>query len=280
MTVLIAGLGLLGGSLALALKEQGVRVLALGRNQERLDTAARAGLVDGCATIPEAVAPEADLVVIGTPVGSIPATAEQLLPFLRPGTIITDMGSTKEWVCNNLTRICRGSGIAFVGSHPMAGSEKTGFEHSRADLFRAAVVVLTETPATTPAALETVHALWESVEARVIAMSPEHHDQLVARTSHLPHAVAFAMAYCLSRHEDAADNFAGVYGKGLTDTLRIAASDPVMWEDIIRTNRRNIADALEEYRGYLAVLENWIRQGHYTEIADLIRAAGELRKGL
>jgi len=162
----------------------------------------------------------------------------------------------------------------------MAGSEKTGCENASPRLFEGAKVVITETGEEDSDAVETVKTLWESTGAVIRVMEPEHHDRLVASTSHLPHAAAFAMAYALEKSPDAGENFFGIYGKGLLDTLRIAASDPVMWEDIIRSNRLNIANALENYRGHLDVLENWIRQGHYEEIVTLMKTAGELRNRL
>ena len=281
MVVLIAGLGLLGGSLALKLKEgQGNRILTLGRNLTRLEQAHDAGLIDAYSTDPEEIVPQADMIVIGTPVGTIPMIGESIQPFLKKNALITDMGSTKEWICKNMERILRRDDVSFVGSHPMAGSEKTGFEHSRPDLFSGATVVITPTESSSEEAVLRISAMWRETGALIRTMTPEHHDKLVARTSHLPHAVAFAMAYALSKSEDAEANFQGIYGRGLLDTLRIAASDPVMWEDIIRTNRLNIADALEDYRGHLDVLENWIRQGRYEEIVALMKTAGELRKRL
>ena len=278
--ILIAGLGLLGGSLALNLKEQGHTLLALGRNRKRLEKAEEAGVIHKVSTEAEEIVPEADIVVIGTPVGTIPAIAESITPFLRPDSVVTDVGSTKEWVCRNMKRILDQKKSRFVGSHPMAGSEKTGFENAFPKLFEKATVVITKTGIEDDDALDTVRGMWESTGAVIRIMDPAHHDRLVASTSHLPHAVAFAMAYALDKSPDAADNFFGIYGKGLLDTLRIAASDPVVWEDIIRSNRLNIANALEDYRGHLDVLENWIRQGHYDEIVSLMKTAGDLRNRL
>ena len=279
-TVLIAGLGLLGGSLALNLKQQGHIVNALGRNSSRLQKAKELGIVDSVSTDPESIVPEADIIVIGTPVGTIPAITETVAPFLKEKVTITDVGSTKEWVCRNMRRILGNKKNRFVGSHPMAGSEKTGFENAFPTLFEGAKVVITETGEEDPDVVSTIQQLWSGTGATVKIMDPLHHDRLVASTSHLPHAVAFAMAYALDKSPDAEHNFFGIYGNGLLDTLRIAASDPVMWKDIIRSNRLNIANALEDYRGHLDVLENWIRQGHYDEIVNLMKTAGELRNRL
>lgn len=281
MNVLIAGLGLLGGSIGLALKDHpDYTVWALGRNTERLNKALEAGIVSRIATEPEALVPEADIIVLCTPVGTIPRMAESLVHLLKPDACVTDIGSTKGWICQNMVRILGDNKGAFLGAHPMAGSEKTGFEHAKPDLFAGHPIVLTKTGFETDHTLTTIEQFWSTLSTNIYWMDPDSHDTTVAITSHLPHAAAFTMAYYLSSREEARDNFFGIYGKGLLDTLRIAASDAVMWEDIMKTNRVNIADALEEYKDLIGVLENWIRTGKHHEIAALIQKAGTMCRQL
>lgn len=276
-TALICGLGLLGGSLALKLKENGWKdVSALGRNRQRLLSAQKNGVIDHFFTDPEEAARERDLIVLCTPVGIIPNIAAQLAPFLKKDVYITDIGSTKEWICRNMKRVLGKLQNRFIGSHPMAGSEKSGCEYAYTELFQGATVVITPDGTADADIYPFISALWESTGADVKKMDPVSHDRITAATSHLPHASAFALAYYLSSRPEAADNFSGIYGKGLLDTLRIAASDPTMWEDIIKTNRKEIADSLSSYRDTLGILENWIRTGQFDKLVDLMIKSGEI----
>lgn len=276
-TALICGLGLLGGSLALKLRQNGFQqVTAFGRNPDRLQQALQLNLIDRGYTEIEPAVRSADVIIICTPVGIIPQIAAQMVPYLKPEVFITDIGSTKEWVCKNMQRVLGPMKSRFLGSHPMAGSEKSGFEYANAELFNRATVVITPSGVESEDTVDFFTGFWEDTGAKIQVLDPATHDAITAATSHLPHAAAFAMAYYLSGRPEAGQNFLGIYGKGLLDTLRIAASDPVMWEDIIKTNRKQIADGLAEYRSTLGVLENWIRTGQFDRLVELMQTSGEI----
>jgi len=275
--VVIAGLGLLGGSMALKLKSNpGFHVAAYGRNLNRMQIALDMGMVDQISNKPEEVIPDADIIILCTPVDIIPLLLEAFVPFLKEGAVLTDIGSTKDWISKSAHRVLGDKAGCFLGAHPMAGSEKAGYENANPDLFEGKTIVLTPVGNEKPETIEKVRAFWGIFTPKIFSISPEEHDKVVAMTSHLPHIIAFSMAYHLSGKEEAKDNFYNIYGNGLKDTLRIAASDEQMWSSVINSNRQNIADSIEEFRGIMQILENWIRTGHNTEIVDLIKKAGKL----
>ncbi len=275
--VVIAGLGLLGGSMALKLKSNAdYFVTAYGRNLERMQIALDGGMVDQISNKPEEVIPDADIIILCTPVDIIPIMLEAFVPFLKEGAVLTDIGSTKDWIGKNVQRVLGVKAGSFLGAHPMAGSEKAGYENADVELFEGKTIVLTPMGNEFPETLKKVQSFWELFTSNILSISPEEHDKVVAMTSHLPHIIAFSMAYHLSGKDEAKDNFFNIYGNGLKDTLRIAASDEQMWSSVINSNRQNIADSIEEFRGIMQILENWIRTGHTTEIVDLIKKAGKL----
>lgn len=268
--VAILGLGLLGGSLGLALKQRGLarQVIGFVRRAATGRDALRRGAVDKATrSLSEAVV-EADLVVLCTPLGAMRALAQQMQPFLQPGAIVTDVGSVKHSVVRELEPLVSRAGGRFVGSHPLAGSEKTGIAWARADLFHGAVCVVTPTADTDASALRRVKALWRDLGARVYALSPRRHDALLARSSHLPHVVASALTHLVldSRRPPIQHR---VCANGFRDTTRIASGSPEMWRDIALANRIPLRRAVAEFirqleqvqallaKGDPAALEQW-----------------------
>jgi prephenate dehydrogenase len=257
--VLISGLGLMGGSLAAALSAAGWRVLLHHRRDEVAREAARRGW--GEALTGYAQAQDAEIAVVCTPVSTI---AEQVRTIAQATTaVITDVGSTKGQLVQELSPWSH----RYLGSHPMAGSHLQGLSHADAALYRNRTTIITPVAATPPAALELVSALWRAVGSRVLLLPPEHHDQVVAQASHLPHILASAAAALLS--DEAAPAAAG----GFRDSTRVAASAPQLWADILVSNAAEVQLALSaamehltELSGHLAqqdrpAIERWLEQG-------------------
>jgi prephenate dehydrogenase len=257
----IVGLGLLGGSVAKAARAHGVaaEIVGVGRDLERIDAARRDGVVDAVTTDLVAALRGADLAVLATPVRALGRLLEDVARAVGPETIVTDVGSTKAAIVAVAERLARTYPLRFVGSHPMAGSEQSGYAHARADLFRGATVIVTPTETSAPAAVKAVTAFWEALGAtRVLALDPDTHDRAVAAISHLPHLAAFALVDAVERLEPGAFDVAA---RGFRDTTRIAASDATMWEEIFLANRDALAAGLDAFRAALADLERLITAG-------------------
>ncbi len=240
-SVSILGPGLLGGSIGLALRAAGFtgRRIGVGRRRSSLDKALACGAVDEVTLDAAAGVSEADLVILGTPIGMFEPLLREIADVLQPGTFVTDVGSTKAQVVR-LARRWLPSSVRFVGSHPMAGSEKTGVEFARADLFEDALCLVTPDRATPPADVSSISRFWESLGAQTLTISPTQHDTLLARVSHLPHVVAAALVRIAGRQD--AINLAG---PGFQDTTRVASGSASMWTDILRTNARPVLKALD-----------------------------------
>lgn len=255
----VVGLGLLGGSVAKAARERGLtrEVVAVGRRIESLTGALSEGVVDRVTTDLADGLVGADFVILATPV----ATAEELMPKVwqaaADATVITDVGSTKVAIVRDAERLTADRQLAFVGSHPMAGSELSGYGAARADLFVGALVIVTPTERTDPLALKRVTEFWEALGCRVSAMDPEEHDRAVAAVSHLPHLAAYALVEAVARLNP---SFFGVAARGFKDTTRIAASDARVWREIFLSNRSALGEALEAFRAALGELERLVAE--------------------
>jgi len=248
--VAIVGVGLLGGSIGLALRAAGfggVRV-GVGRRESSLRKALACDTVDEVTCDPAAGVAGAELVILCTPIGRFEALLRQIVPALAEGAFVTDVASTKAEVVRLAERLLPRS-VRFVGSHPMAGSEKTGVEFARADLFQDALCLLTPTARTAPVAVREVGHFWEALGARTLKLTPARHDRFLARASHLPHATAAALVR-LAQAQGAID----VAGPGFADATRIASGDPAMWTDIFRTNRKAMVQAVDRLIAELAGL--------------------------
>jgi prephenate dehydrogenase len=260
-TLVVTGVGLIGGSFALALKAAGqVRhVIGVGRGRANLEDALRLGLIDEIGEGEEAYA-RADFILVATPVGQMARVFAAIAPLLKPGAVVTDGGSTKCDVVA-LARAAFGARIGqFVPAHPIAGAELNGASAARAELYRGKKLVLAALPETDPAAVARVASAWQACGARVFPMSPEMHDKTFAAVSHLPHVLAFALVDEIARkpHADLLFQYAA---SGFRDFTRIAGGSPEMWRDISLANRSALLTEIDEYAARLAdvraMIDRW-----------------------
>lgn len=275
----IVGLGLIGGSLAKALKGRGLarEVVAVGKSLGPLDAAQREGAIDRYGTNPAAAVKGADLVILATPVGSLGPLLEALWPEVDGDALFTDVGSVKEPLVRLADRLAASRPLGFIGGHPMAGSERRGFAASRADLFERTLTLLTPGAATAPAAVKRAHALWEGIGSRVVECSPEEHDRIVAAVSHLPHLVAYALVAAAASLDDAVLDYAA---EGFKDTTRIAASSGSLWQEVFELNRAPLLEMVARYRQELDRLEGLIRVGAWEALRDALEAIRRQRERL
>ena len=261
----IVGVGLLGGSVAKAVRSGGLarEIVGVGRDEARLGTALRDGALDRVTTDLEAGVRDADFVLLAVPVLAVEALLPRVWWAAPDGATVTDVASTKAGIVRVADQLAARRALAFVGSHPMAGSERSGYGVARADLFREATVILTPTDRTEPRAVKAVTEFWEAMGARVSALDAPTHDQAVAAISHLPHLVACALVDGVTRFEPAALELAA---RGFKDTTRIAASDPDVWTEIFLANRAALATSLDAFRRALAELERCVTRGSAAEL--------------
>lgn len=259
--LVIYGIGLLGGSVGLAVRERGLarEVVGLGRSRERLEQARAQGALDTVCTDVAGALRGADALVLALPPRLIREGWAALAPLLEPGAFVTDVGSVKRAIVEEAERALSAS-VLFVGAHPMAGGEKSGAEHARADLYVCSPCLLTPTPRTAPAALELGREFWQALGARTIELDPAEHDRLLAGISHLPHLLAAALMRQVAMPAAPAPAALGeVCGPSLRDMTRIAASDPGLWSEIFSENQPALLEwldallvQLQEWRGALA----------------------------
>lgn len=274
----LIGVGLLGGSLGLALRRRGLSGSVVGyvRRETSITECEEHGVVDR-ATLDLADAVRgSDLVVLCTPLAQMRPLTERLLPDLAPGALVTDVGSVKGPVAEELPDLVAVAGSCFIGSHPMAGSEQTGPAAAREDLFQNAVCVLTPNGGTPREHLDRLEALWTGVGARTLRLPPDLHDSLVGRCSHLPHVVAAALAnYVLSpAHPPEQQELCAT---GFRDTTRVASGSPVMWRDIAMTNRRHLQRVLGVFIEDLREFQLALERGDEAAIMDFFETAKQRR---
>ena len=271
----IIGVGLLGGSLGLAAKRRltDCHITGYGHRPETLELAIKLGAIDQARpSAAEAVA-EADMVVLATPVGLFEALLREIAPVLKPGAVVTDVGSTKRSVVLLAEQILPPT-AKFVGSHPMAGSEKRGVEFASADLFEGALCLLTPTPTSDEAAVEAVRHLWKSLGMRLMDLSPDEHDRAVAEISHVPHAVAAALVSL------PLESSLAVAGKGFADATRIAAGDGGLWRDILLDNGDHVRASIDTLIGHLQTLSSLIERKEAEALKRWLDQAAERRSRL
>lgn len=260
--MVIAGVGLIGGSLALAARRRGLvrEIVGFGRGGRNLRVARKERIVDRYFLRPEEFPEGVDLLILATPVRAVAPLAESFLPALESGCLVSDVGSAKAQIVREMEKLLP-AGIPFVGAHPIAGSEQWGAQAAAADLFSGRRCILTPTGHTDPGALRRIASLWRRAGARVEIMDPEVHDRILAVVSHLPHVLAYAMVNALSR--TAVDSIDPIHycGGGFRDFTRIAGSRPEIWRDICLVNRRAIGQHLAGYIKELGRLRRWIREG-------------------
>ena len=277
----IIGVGLIGGSLGMILrrKELASSVVGVGRRIENLKTAVALGAIDRYVVDPKEAVQGADLVILATPVDTYERHLKEWASYLRPGAIVTDVGSVKGELVERSERHMP-AGVHFVGAHPIAGKEKTGAAAASEDLFSGRRCILTPTEQTDSQALERMQFLWQEAGAVVLTMDPHLHDKILAAVSHLPHVAAFALMNALVeiRSEVPALDLAGHSGGGLRDTTRIAASSPEMWRDIFLWNRENVVGCIQAYERSLGELRQLIQMGDAAGIEKLLERAKEERE--
>lgn len=274
-TLAIVGVGLIGGSIGLAAKRRGlaVRVLGAGRQQSSLDEALAVGAIDEGFLDPGEAVRRAEVAVFCTPVDRIIEQLIAFAPLFSPGAVLTDAGSTKAAIVRGVDGRLP-AGVSFVGSHPLAGSEKRGPRFADAELFQNRVTVVTPTPKTEPAALEKIVGLWRALGSRVKVMDPEAHDRALALTSHLPHLAASALSGMLP------PELRELAATGFRDTTRVAAGDPTLWTGIFLQNRQAVLDALALLGERLDCLRAAIAAEDRAKLDDLLAQAKRSRDAL
>ena len=279
----IIGVGLIGGSLGMILRRKGLAssVVGVGRRIENLKLAVKLGAIDHYVVDAKEGVKDADIVILATPVDTYQRHLEEWASCLKPGAIVSDVGSVKGELVEQCERLMP-AGVHFVGAHPIAGKEKTGVAAGSEDLFTGMRCIVTPTTQTNPEALERVRTLWQESGSTVLTMDPHLHDKILGAVSHLPHVVAFALMGALIdiRTEVPSLDLAGHSGGGLRDTTRIAASSPEMWRDICLWNRENVVTCIEAYERSLGDLKRLIRAGDAAGIEKTLERAKQEREKL
>ena len=276
--ITLVGLGLLGGSLGLAIRQRRLAGCVEGyvRRTASVAECAQLGLVDHATLDLSTAVQGADLIVFCTPLAQMRKLAEQMLPTLSPGAIVTDVGSAKGRVVEELEPLLREAGAHFIGSHPMAGAEKMGAKAARVDLFNRAVCILTPTPRSEAEALRQVEEFWTELGCRTLQLTPESHDELVARCSHLPQVAAATLANqvldpMLPKEQPL------LCANGFRDTTRIASGSPEMWRDIALANGRNLSQALGVFIENLTRLRQAIDRQDAGALDQILSTAKQRR---
>ena len=271
----IIGVGLIGGSIAAALKKSGYagKIIGFGRTEERLRKAQSLGLLTDFTTEPASKVSEVSLIIVCTPVDRIVEDIRNLASYAQSGTIVTDAGSVKAAICDELQDLAEGD-VTFIGSHPLAGSEKNGFEHADADLYRDRLCFLTPFAETSPENINRVANFWSSMGMKLHTVSPTEHDRLMSVTSHAPHLIAAAISLLLE------EDFKAFTGTGFQDTTRIAAGDPGLWRAIMMQNRHQLTETLAKFREILDDLTSAIELGDESKLEQLLELAKTRRDSL
>jgi prephenate dehydrogenase len=277
----IIGVGLIGGSLARALREAGEvgEIVGGGRGADNLRAAVRLGVIDRYETDLTQAVTGADVVVVAVPLGAIEAVLRVIAPHLAPDAVLTDAGSAKGSVVADVERVYGHIPPNFVPGHPIAGTEKSGVEASFATLFQRRRVILTPLAETSAAAHQLIRRMWELTGAEVVDMGVRHHDAVLAATSHLPHLLAYTLVDTLARLDDRAEIFRYAAG-GFRDFTRIASSDPQMWHDICVANREQLLEMIGLFVADLEQLAGSIRTDDHAAILATFQRAKRARDNL
>ena len=274
--ITIIGVGLIGGSLAKAIKENNLAkvVFGYGRDLNRLEKAKKANVIDQFSTNLKEAINDSDIVIIATPVGSFKEILIEIKPFLTSKIVISDVGSTKTNIASIVSQTLGDYSNYFIPAHPIAGKEKSGFEASEANLFNNRKVIITPLETSSPDSINLIQKMWEGTGADVDFMSPESHDELLGMTSHLPHMLAFSLVnYLISKNPSASIYAAG----GFKDFSRIASGDAVMWRDICIQNKDQIIDHIRGYQKTLNSLVDAIENENSDELDLLFTSAKKTR---
>ena len=253
-----------------------VEIAGFVRRAASLKDCEKAGAVDYAVTDLLAAVSNADLIILCTPLAQMCALTEQILPALKHGAIVTDVGSVKAGVVRELESITAKVGAHFVGSHPMAGGEKMGVLAARADLFENAVCIVTPTKKSNATAVRKVEQFWKSLGARVLRLAAGEHDRLVSRSSHLPHVVAATLA-ALVLDPKQSKTQGRLCATGFRDTTRIASGSPEMWRDIVLANRKNLSQSVDAFVAELKKFQGTLRRGDGKAVEKIFAAAKQRR---
>jgi prephenate dehydrogenase len=276
--VVLAGVGLICGSLALDMRQRKLvgEIVGYGRGEGNLRLAKRKGMIDSYFLREEQIPGDVDFLMMGTPVQTIVPLTAAFLPYLRPGCVVSDVGSVKAQIVQEMERLLPKE-IAFVAGHPIAGGEQWGAGAAKAGLFVRHRCILTPTKNTDAVALKKVATLWKKVGARIEIMDPQTHDRVLGLISHLPHVLVYALVNALDRtHVDGVDLKTYCAG-GFKDFTRIASSRPELWRDICLMNRRALGKSLADYIGTLEQLKKWIADGKGAFLEKEFARANEIR---
>jgi prephenate dehydrogenase len=277
--LVVVGVGLIGGSFALALKAAGAvgRVVGVGRSRANLAQALALGAIDEAAADLARAVEGADFVLVATPVGAMREVFSRIAPRLAPEAVVTDGGSTKQSVVAAARAMLGARTAQFVPAHPIAGSDASGAGAATATLYREREVIVTPLPESAPAAVARVRSAWQACGARVTEMTPGEHDAVLAAVSHLPHLLSYALMHELAARADAAQLFQHA-GTGLRDVTRLAASHPEMWRDVCLANRDALLGELRRYQDTLARLGALLEQADAAGLERLFEAARTARR--
>jgi len=278
--VSIIGVGLIGGSFGLALKKKRLvqQVIGIGRHIHKLKEAKRLGAIDSYTIDFGRGVKDSDIVMIATPVSRIPLIVKKILPHLKDGCIITDVGSTKGWVVKKVREILakssagrKGPNVCFIGGHPMAGSEKEGVKNARADIFSGTTCILTPANRDGRKAVKVVEDLWRGVGAKILLLEPEEHDFLVAYTSHLPHVLATTLANLMGKVCKQDPRARRIVAGSILDMTRIAASNSEMWTDVCLSNTKAISESINVIIKYLEKFKKLIEKRREKKLGDIFQ---------
>lgn len=277
-TVCIIGTGLIGGSLALALKQAGFcrRVIGAGRTETTLQKAVELGVIDHYEMDYAVAVKDADIVVVAVPLSAMKNVFEQIAPALSVTAVVTDAGSAKQCVIKDAELALAKNFNRFVAGHPISGTEKSGVTAAFVDLYKNRKVILTPTNLADADAVKLVTEMWQAAGADVESMSAQHHDMVLAGTSHLPHILAFGLVDCLNNLEEVDEVFRFAAG-GFRDFTRIASSDPVMWRDICLSNREDILRMMEKYQQQLQTIHQALQDSDGEALINIFARAKQAR---
>ena len=279
--VVIIGVGLIGGSLGLVLKQKGLvgSVIGVGRRPENLQLAVKLGAIDHYVSRAADAVKQADLVVLATPIDTYTSHLKEWGTCLPPDSIVSDVGSVKGKLVEQVEELLPPK-VRFVGAHPIAGREKSGVAFSTPELFQGARCVVTPTIRTDPSALDAVSGMWEAVGSKVVSMDPFDHDWVLGSVSHLPHVAAFTLMLALQdiQEQHVSVDLLSYSGGGIRDTTRIAASSPEMWRDICMANRQNLISMIDTYTRHLNHFRVFLEQEDHKSLEEALESAKQARE--
>jgi prephenate dehydrogenase len=276
--ITVLGVGLIGASLALGMKQKGLclHVSGFGRTRENLEIAKARGIIDSFETDPADACRDSDLIFFSTPVGSFVDLAKRSSSAFKEGAIVTDAGSVKGSLVAEMEKIMPG-GVHFIGGHPIAGSDRSGIESADGGLFLNAKCIVTPTPRSDETALKKVSDLWAALGATVITMEPAEHDRIYAAVSHLPHVIGYSLVNAIAGIDPSYLEFSG---RGFRDMTRIAGSSQELWRDICMLNRENLIEMITVFQQNLDSLSRYLRTSDADSLEREFGKARTLREGI